>query len=421
MTSYRPLAVVFPDNPAALAVCRELGSAGIPVLVLSANGRGPGAWSRFATPVASPDLYQDTNGFADFLEAGVAEWGHGAVLFPTEDAALLLVERHRDRLAGPFRLPFAAPAVGALLDKRRLQSAAAASGLAVPRTEVLERPEEAARFSAGRWIVKPPCRYRLDDAGRVRTLRAAVGPAKAIAGDVATAAARVLRAGFPALVQEELAGPLEDLCSIGLCVARDGSVVASFAARKRLEYPEPFGDGLIVESIEDPGLEEPARRLLQAAGYWGLCDVEFKRDRGDGGFKLLDANPRPWLWMGLGADAGVHLARAAYALAVGESASPTGRRGRPGHRWISARGTAGFLRREYRPARHGLGLPVTLGLGLARQTLVSWHTYRDPLYLRRAARKAADLGRHVCGVARAAARPAPSRVCGPRGAGVSDA
>jgi predicted ATP-grasp superfamily ATP-dependent carboligase len=397
-----PAAIVFPDNAAALAVCRELGSVGVPVVVLSADGRGPGVWSRFATPVTSPDIYRDVDRYADFLVGAAPAWGRGAVLFPTEDAALLLVERWRERLAGVFRVPYAVEAAGSLVDKRRLHAAALAAGVAVPRTESVSDPEDAARFASGGWIVKPPCRYRLADDGSVCTLRSAVGPGKAVAGDVAQAVEALGRGGFTALVQEAIEGPLEALASVGLCLAPDGTVLAAFTARKRLEYPEPFGDGLVVETMEDPGLLAAARRLLAAAGYWGLCDLEFKLDRADGRYKLLDANPRPWLWIGLGLASGAPLVRAAYGLATGAPLVPAGARGAAGHRWISPRGAAGFLRRHYRPARHGLGLPLGLGLGLARQGLHAWRAFRDPLWTRGAAWRAALPARR-----RAATRPHP--------------
>jgi predicted ATP-grasp superfamily ATP-dependent carboligase len=383
MSAARPRAVVFPDNPAALAVCRELGSAGIPVTVLHDDRRGPAAWSRFATFVQSPDLYRDAAGYVEFLNAHAEEWGPGAVLFPTEDAALLVLERHKADLSGGFRLSYAADAALGLVDKRRLQATAAAAGLATPRTDAVRGSEDAARFARSGWLVKPPCRYRLDANGQVRSLRAVLGGRKAIGDDLVHGIEAIAREGFPVLVQETIDGPLEDLCSIGLCVGPGGEVLASFSARKRLEYPEPFGDGLIVESIADPGLEEQAVRLLRAAGYWGLCDVEFKRDRRDGRFKLLDANPRAWLWIGLGALSGAPLVRAAYALAVGEAWRPC--RGVAGAGWLSPRGALGFLRHHYRPRRHGLGLPLSLGWRLARQGMQTWRTFRDPLYVRGAA------------------------------------
>ena len=145
------------------------------------------------------------------------------------------------------------------------------------------------------------------------------GGSKAFEGNVRGATARVRDAGFRCMVQEKIPGPFEELVSVGLCLDRDGRLITSFSTRKRCEYPEPFGDGLVVETIEDPGILEPSLELLRKLGYWGLCDVEFKRDARDGRMKLLDANPRVWLWVGLGADAGaVPLALTAYRLALGD-------------------------------------------------------------------------------------------------------
>ena len=64
-----------------------------------------------------------------------------------------------------------------------------------------------------------------------------------------------------------------------------------FLASKECEYPEPFGDGLVVRLVPGPGLVDRAMRLMRELGYWGICDIEFKRDPRDLEYKVLDANP----------------------------------------------------------------------------------------------------------------------------------
>ena len=64
---------------------------------------------------------------------------------------------------------------------------------------------------------------------------------------------------------------------------------------------------------------DAALRLLGAFDYFGLSQVEFKRDPRDGKFKLMEINPRLWQWHGLAAACGVDLPRIAYADLVGET------------------------------------------------------------------------------------------------------
>jgi predicted ATP-grasp superfamily ATP-dependent carboligase len=249
-----------------------------------------------------------------------------------------------------------------LLDKRRLYGAAAGVGLHVPRCiEVTSDADARAANDGGAWIAKPACRYWFDDSGStIRTFLHITGGSKAIEGDVWSGVRRVREAGFPAIVQERVPGPFEDLFSVGLVLDRDQELLGSFCSRKRGEYPEPFGDGLIVETTECRGeLVEGAAALLRSLGYWGICDVEFKRDARDGNYKLLDANPRVWLWLGLGARSGVPLALLAYALATGDFSfaddASDRARSATGAAWVSPRGAAGFLLRAWRPSKHGWG------------------------------------------------------------------
>jgi predicted ATP-grasp superfamily ATP-dependent carboligase len=142
-----------------------------------------------------------------------------------------------------------------------------------------------------------------------------------------------------------------------------------------------------VELTPDPGIIEPAAELLRDLGYWGIADVEFKRDPRDGEFKLLDINPRVWLWHRLGADnGGGEFTTTAYRLALGQNAPPierTEREARPsGLTWVSPRGAAAFLARTYRPNNHGWLLPMHLTVGATRTMLRNSRTFRDPLYLK---------------------------------------
>jgi predicted ATP-grasp superfamily ATP-dependent carboligase len=61
--------------------------------------------------------------------------------------------------------------------------------------------------------------------------------------------------------------------------------------------------------------------LLQACGYRGLAEVEFKQDKATGKFQLIEVNPRHWDQHELGRLVGVNLTWAAYSDMIDAAAS----------------------------------------------------------------------------------------------------
>jgi len=134
------------------------------------------------------------------------------------------------------------------------------------------------------------------------------------------------------LVQELIPGGGESQFSYAaLCC--DGQPIASLTARRTRQYPIDFGySSSFVETLDVPEIVEPSRRLLAAMRYTGLVEVEFKFDGPNGGYKLLDINPRLWTWATLGGRAGVDFPYLLWQMMVGRTV--TKRTGRAGARWV---------------------------------------------------------------------------------------
>jgi predicted ATP-grasp superfamily ATP-dependent carboligase len=99
-----------------------------------------------------------------------------------------------------------------------------------------------------------------------------------------------------------------------------------------------FNEVLVQEIIPGDGscqfssLTELAARFLKEINYYGLAEIEFKRDPRDGKYKLLDVNARTWGFHVLGFAAGVDFPYLLYADQMGHSFKPL--RGRVGVGWI---------------------------------------------------------------------------------------
>ena len=291
-----------------LAAIRSLGRAGVRVLAVDHRPSALGFRSRYAERFLSPDPFQDETRFAAFIRAL-----GDVVVFPTHDDTLNAVARHAGDLE--VRAPFPAWDVLERVQSKRTQlETAQAAGIDIPALDpgtfpVIFKPDRPVEFKR---------RYRRQ-AFRCNT------PA-----ELEEAVARTQE--FGAIVQELVPGGDDTLYTVGSYVARDGRALGVFCGRKLRQTPPGIGTCRVGEAVWEQAAVDAALRLLQAFEYYGLSQVEFKRDPRDGRFRLMEINPRLWQWHGLAAACGVDLPRLAYADLVGETPPEVSMNGH-GKRW----------------------------------------------------------------------------------------
>jgi D-aspartate ligase len=284
-----PAAVVDVGWVNGLAAIRSLGRSGVRVLAVDHRPSALGFRSRYAEPFLSPSPHDDETRFIAFIRA------LGAVaVFPTHDEALNAIARHLGDLPEVLA-PFPAWDVLELVQSKRTQlEYAEAAGVDIPALEpptfpVVVKPDRAVEFKR---------RYRRQ-AFRCDT------PA-----ELEEAVARTEE--FGAIVQEFVPGGDDALYTVGSYLRPDGRALGVFSGRKLRQTPPGIGTCRVGEAVWVPEAVDAALHLLREFGYYGLSQVEFKRDARDGRFKLMEINPRLWQWHGLATACGVDLPRIAY-------------------------------------------------------------------------------------------------------------
>ncbi len=324
----------------ALAAVRGLHRSGFDVVVGESTRFAPALFSRRARErVVHPPPREVPGAFVDALVAALRR--HRCdVLLPMEEETLLVVLGARARLERHARIPFPDGAlIERMRDKGNLPALAAAAGVSVPRTVLVPPggdPLRAADAVGFPLVVKP----------RVSTgaygLRYVDRP-EALPRIYAEVDAR-----FPGpLLQERLPAGGEARC-VTLFLDPAGSVRASFAHRRLREYPVTGGAGTARVSLHAPVETAAAVRLLRAAGWWGVAHVEFKRDRRDGRFRLLEVNPRFAGSLHLAVEAGVDFASLLARWALGEVVTPPPYPDGIQARWLLPGDLLAFLGRLWR-------------------------------------------------------------------------
>jgi predicted ATP-grasp superfamily ATP-dependent carboligase len=127
-------------------------------------------------------------------------------------------------------------------------------------------------------------------------------------------------AGVSVVLQEYIPGSADEHFFIDGYADHGGVVKALFARRRQRMYPLDFGYSTAMVSVPLSAVEaavDCVLRVLAAADYRGIFSVEFKRDRRDGLFRLLEINARPWWFVDFATRCGVDVCRMAYDDARG--------------------------------------------------------------------------------------------------------
>ncbi len=229
--------------------------------------------------VVIPTLDSELDGFIA-LKGVLAELGVGAVL--PEEAQLRL--RSKVHLADLGR----------------------DAGLPVPASRVISDPSELYKLEGD-------VDYPVFIKGPYYGARFARDPHEAVAAWHAVAA----QWGTPVLAQVRVVGEEYNVVAVG---DGEGGLVGAVAMKKTLLTDK--GKGWAGITVRDPALIELAERFMATSRWRGPCEIELVKDA-DGGWHLLEINPRFPAWCFLSAGAGLNLPVAVARLALGEQVEAT--------------------------------------------------------------------------------------------------
>jgi predicted ATP-grasp superfamily ATP-dependent carboligase len=328
-------AFVLGMNETGLTAARCLGREGISVRGFDIGARRAGFRSRYCTAEVCPDPLHQPDDLVRFLRHQVRDRSQKVVLLPTSDLFFLFLSRHRAQLADKFlmNLPYEDVAES-VVNKRRLYEHAAANDTPFPKSYFPRTYDEALavkdslRYPA---FIKPYWGHQwrayfggLHKGFKVQSSDEFLGRFR-----------EVLESGHSALVQSYITSPDDSLFSLSLYVSQTGEILAAFPRRQVRQYPPNSGTVTLAISERNPELVANGAHFCQSIGYRGIAGLEYKLDREDNQYKLLDFNPRLMLSDGLTAYCGINLALIQYLDLTCQSPPP-----RPEHpegvKWLDS-------------------------------------------------------------------------------------
>lgn len=285
-----------PFHHGALGIVRSLGRAGIPVYAVVEDRGSPIGWSRFLTGAFlwNPDP-TDTDALVEGLRRIGRTIGGRPVVIPVDDFGAILLAEHAAELRPFFRFPDVAPELpGRLASKSGLAAICRNVGVSTPEVTEFRSPADIRSVAS---TVSYPVAVKVVQPWLPGSRKSRSTAIVSTAAELHALAGELEAAGGPAvLIQEYLPGDQCEDWFVHACVgeADDGSPAfrLSVTGRKLRAYPADAGLTSFGRAWDNPELRSIAERFLTKVGYRGIADLDFRMDRRNGTYYLIDANPR---------------------------------------------------------------------------------------------------------------------------------
>jgi D-aspartate ligase len=312
----KPGAVIIGGRFQGLGALRNLARHGVPIYLLN-HGLCIGRFSRYVKKFKKcPDVGQEDIFFKFLIELAQKEHIDGWLIYPNDDETVRFLAQHKEQLEKYYRVTTPSwDIIKYAYNKGLTYKLAEKCGIAIPKTFYPENIKELAQLEIGfPAIIKPPIKEPFYTRTKKKAIR--VNDRQELIAEY-NKATKVVE-GLQFIVQELIPGGSSSLFSVG-SVSRNGELLAKVVAKRPRQHPMDFGHAsTYAETVDIPELEDSARTILGAMGYYGLSEVEFMRDPRDGRYKLLEINARLWGWHTLAIGAGVDLPYLSYLDVLGE-------------------------------------------------------------------------------------------------------
>jgi len=282
----------YPFHQSTLGIVRSLGRVGIRVYTVQRESFIPSGVSRY---LSGKFLWrtdpQDSVRFLEGMETIGKILDRPTIVVPADDLSALLIAEHGDDL--PSRFMFARPPASLprkLANKRSLYQKCRKLGIACPHTVFPASREELVDLTAS---MEFPVVVKATEPWLLR------GCVKSTA--IVSAREDLLHyydsfsqhAPATTLMIQEMIPPSssEDWFVHGYCDDQS-TPTAIFTGIKLRSYPAFAGPTTLGRSVRNDALQEQAIEFFSAIGYRGIMDLDYRLDKRDGRYNLLDFNPR---------------------------------------------------------------------------------------------------------------------------------
>jgi len=241
-----------------------------------------------------------------------SKYGHHLVLFPTgTDYYYRLLYEHFDDLKSFCYIPVNIDIAKRVMDKNFQHDIATTLNIPVPKSVAFSKEEFSSKVDDLELpvIIKAATRNKEDQRFRLKVLHSQK--------DINVFKRNLVNLNIELFqASEVIPGSSDQLYTYG-SYFHYGKPKGEYVGRKITQYPPTFGIVSIAENKYNKEVQSLGKKLLSHLNFHGISQVEFKLDTRENKLKLIEVNPRSWLWVKLATECGVNLPLIQYELMTG--------------------------------------------------------------------------------------------------------
>ena len=287
-----------------LPVIRSLGRKGIPVVVVTWDKHSVISSSKYVDEsVIAPHPDRSSKEFISFLLNNSPKWKNG-LLIPTDDYSVIVLSQNKTELSKHYVVTVPRwDVIEKCVNKKLTYETAKTADIPVPKTVF---PDSLAYLETHKnefvypYLLKPLFSQKFAEElklGKMFKIKNFE--------ELESKFSLANKQGLDMMVTEWIHGDCDQLYTYYAYRSLDGKFLVEATLKKLRQSHPDFGTIVVGESTYTPEIMELGRKFLNELSYTGLCGVEFKRDRRDGKFKLIEINARSGTGVNLPVQAGI--------------------------------------------------------------------------------------------------------------------
>lgn len=301
-----------------LSIIRCLGQEGIHVTGVHYQEEGAYAFKSkyLAEKLIAPHHEKEAEQFKDFLIDFAKKQEKKPVLYPTADPFVLLIDKYFDELTQYYLINQTQQGFWSdIIDKDKLYLLAEQHNVLTPKSfstddaDLIGKVESQLGYPC---IIKP-----FDSSTFVSTFRRKLFKINN-REELIEKLKAVKDENIEVAVQQLIQGFDDHMYTFDAYLNQEAKVTHWVTAQKQRQYPINFGASVYIKQRYVPELVEIGKPFLEAIGYKGFAEIEFKKDAETGKYYLIEINARTTNFNQMLAEVGFNMPLLAYKELTGQ-------------------------------------------------------------------------------------------------------